>query len=401
MEAERSFFPSVYCKNFVRTHTVALKYRTTGWFKENSFSFDVNFLCVCVDFPRFLTNTMENAENFSISETSRRIKPEFSDFFGIFSVLCCDVKVLSSGFSNSFSVLFSQLMIKVLLVKLKKKMSCLCSEKKGCEKFSQRTIKAEKRKLSRGKSQVFLRSNSSWKISSFFSSSSCSHFHIDAKLHEMRHTMRHFSSIFIFLIAMPFSTSSKGGKLSALFEFQRTAGKKRENNDEYFISRFRWKNSSPLCRFALEKQRKKVSSFSTSLDRPFIKSLFSHFLRCRFLNANVFNDATEKDRERKTVNEPLNIKQFIKTHHKKLFDILNMLSTVCDCMELLSTIINYFFLMFSSTKNFAAVINFDIKSRLSLPEKSSTLNLKLQNSGRRTIKYSKIPKKEWPDLELD
>ena len=231
--SRKEFFPSVWCKIFVCTNTDAVWYRKTGWFVENSFGFDETFLCIRVDFPRFPTNTIENAENFSISETSRRIKPEFSDFFGIFSVLCCDVKVLSSVFFNSFSVLFSQLMIKVLLVKLKKKMSCLCSEKRGCEKISQRTIKAEKRKLSRGKSQVFLRSNSSWKISSFFSSSSYSHFHIDAKLHEMRHTMRHFSSIFIFLIAMPFSLL-KGWKLSALFEFQRTAEKKRKNNEEKF-----------------------------------------------------------------------------------------------------------------------------------------------------------------------
>jgi hypothetical protein len=54
--------------------------------------------CVCAHFPRFSTDTIKHAENFSISETSRRIKPEFSDFFGIFSVLCCEVKVLSSAF---------------------------------------------------------------------------------------------------------------------------------------------------------------------------------------------------------------------------------------------------------------------------------------------------------------
>jgi hypothetical protein len=60
--------------------------------------------CPCIgnSFPHFSTNTITNAENFSISETSRRIKPEFSDFFGIFSILCCDVKVLSSVF-HSFS----------------------------------------------------------------------------------------------------------------------------------------------------------------------------------------------------------------------------------------------------------------------------------------------------------
>lgn len=73
-----------------------------------------NFPCVSGNFPHFSTNTSQNAENFSISETSRRIKPEFSDFFGIFSVLCCEVKVLSSVFHSFYRVLFPiQLMTKV------------------------------------------------------------------------------------------------------------------------------------------------------------------------------------------------------------------------------------------------------------------------------------------------
>lgn len=60
----------------------------------------------------------------------------------------------------------------------------------------------------------------------------------------------------------------------------------------------------------------------SSLFHSFINSLVSlAFLP--ILNANAgINDMTSG-----AVNEPLNIKQFIKTHHKKLFDILNMLST--------------------------------------------------------------------------
>jgi hypothetical protein len=48
-------------------------------------------------------------------------------------------------------------------------------------------------------------------------------------------------------------------------------------------------------------------------------NLFSLLFFSTLLNANVFNDATKQKKRKieRTVNEPLNIKQFIKTRHKK------------------------------------------------------------------------------------